>query len=1129
MQQKRVLAIVGATAIGVALAGPAGAQAPSGDFVVETTWRESVAAIPPGRWSRPAGIDLGASGRVYVADRRLARVEVLDASGAAIASFGRGTAPEDLVAPEHVAVDETRDRVYVADPGARRVAVYDAAGNRLSLWTSLGQPIGVAVAPDGRVVVTDVDEDVVRVLAPDGTESGRFGGHGDGPGQFDAPGGAHVSEDGTVWVADRGNARVVATTLDGGAVATLALDAPQIEGAEPLDVAVDAEGLWVATEVGIALMDPEGRSRSLRGFLGGAPAGAVAASAAHGLLATVTPLDGPAGVWRYLYGQKSGAPEETWGGALDVAGLFDGLEALTVGDDGHAYLLDVPPRVQRLTTAGAVLGQIAAPDPVEVDADATGRLYAVAGDRLLAYEPDGTLRWEERLRPRGAGSEVSAVGVAWDARRNRVVALDGASGRAYAFGPAGEAQGDWVLPSGGRDDVWTDLVAAEDGVLYALDAGNGQVRGWDENERLVLEIELGAAGHRMDMADDGSLFVLSHDGWARHYARDGTVLAAWDAARLDLGRGSQPVDIAVDDRGRVLVVDGLADVVTVWAWDPTATPREPPDPESGCETEAAKTALPAHIALGETVEVALVLRGACAGEGQAADIALIVDRSMDRSRFKAARSAVETFLDLVSPATDRVAVQPGGDSSGRLSNDLQFLRRAARRLEPADAFDLGNAISGAEGELFGVRGRRGVKKVMIVLFGGQRGEDVEYWQWWRIQAAAGQAKRRGAEIYAIALGREADVQLLHDIATSRDHVVRSRGTWELEAVYRRIAGEIKPAVLFEDVVIRDAIPENMEYVPGSSRPSAAVSDRALAWRLGAVPIAGVGVRFRLRPLEAGSWPTNVEAVADYVDREGTAGRLVFPVPVVHVAAPTPTPTALPTATATPSPSASAPPTATATHTAVANTYRLFLPLALDEACDPKAVSADIALVLDASTSMLQATGSGRTKLAAATEAAGTFLDRIDLATDQAAVVVFHSEALLLAPLTSDRARLDAALGAIRVQPQSRIDRGIAVAADEIRSARHRPTSRTAMIVLTDGRANPSTPHDAVVEAERAKAAGVTVFTIGLGDDLDLEALRAMASRPEYFYRSPTGDDLEQIYAEIADYIPCPPEGFWGRR
>jgi Mg-chelatase subunit ChlD len=323
----------------------------------------------------------------------------------------------------------------------------------------------------------------------------------------------------------------------------------------------------------------------------------------------------------------------------------------------------------------------------------------------------------------------------------------------------------------------------------------------------------------------------------------------------------------------------------------------------------------------------------------------------------------------------------------------------------------------------------------------------------------------------------------------------------------------------------------MAYVPGSSRPPAALTDRALAWRLGAVPIAGIGVRFRLRPLEPGSWPTNVEAVADYVDREGTAGRLVFPVPVVHVAAPTPTPTPPPTATPTPSPSASAPPTATATPTPseVARPGRLFLPVVLDEACDPKAVSADIALVLDASTSMLQTTASGRTKLAAATEAAGTFLDRIDLSKDQAAVVVFHSEAVLLGPLTSDRARLDAALGAIRVQPQSRIDRGIAVAADELRSVRHRPTSRTAMIVLTDGRANPSTPHDAVVEAERAKAAGVTVFTIGLGDDLDLEALRAMASRPEYFFLSPTGDDLERIYAEIAVIIPCPPEGFWGRR
>jgi hypothetical protein len=86
-----------------------------------------------------------------------------------------------------------------------------------------------------------------------------------------------------------------------------------------------------------------------------------------------------------------------------------------------------------------------------------------------------------------------------------------------------------------------------------------------------------------------------------------------------------------------------------------------------------------------------------------------------------------------------------------------------------------------------------------------------------------------------------------------------------------------------------------------------------------------------------------------------------------------------------------------------------------------------------------------------------------------------------------------------------------------------------MIVLTDGRANPVPVEVALAEARQAKAAGVALFTIGLGADLDFEALAAMASRPEFFYAAPDGEALAGIYRGIAVAIPCAPEQFWGRR
>ena len=41
---------------------------------------------------------------------------------------------------------------------------------------------------------------------------------------------------------------------------------------------------------------------------------------------------------------------------------------------------------------------------------------------------------------------------------------------------------------------------------------------------------------------------------------------------------------------------------------------------------------------------------------------------------------------------------------------------------------------------------------------------------------------------------------------------------------------------------------------------------------------------------------------------------------------------------------------------------------------------------------------------------------------------------------------------------------------------------------------------AVEAARAATAQGITVFTIGLGNELDFDALERMASRPGYFYR-----------------------------
>lgn len=206
---------------------------------------------------------------------------------------------------------------------------------------------------------------------------------------------------------------------------------------------------------------------------------------------------------------------------------------------------------------------------------------------------------------------------------------------------------------------------------------------------------------------------------------------------------------------------------------------------------------------------------------------------------------------------------------------------------------------------------------------------------------------------------------------------------------------------------------------------------------------------------------------------------------------------------------------------------LYLPLALREQCTPDVRRVDAVLVIDASTSMTERTPAGRMKIDAAIAAARSFLDalRCDRG-DQAAIVAFNADATLLAPLTDDRAVLDAALAGIRTFPQTCIVCAVETAAATLDSPRHVPAHTAALILLTDGRSNPQPVGEAVERAADAKARGVVVFTVGLGAELDDAALAAMASRPAYAYRAPEAEGLAGIYAQIAVDIPCPADAFW---
>jgi hypothetical protein len=98
------------------------------------------------------------------------------------------------------------DRVPGAIWEARSVAVI---GNDSTEPNSeLGAIAGVALLPDGRIVVADATNDVIRVFREDGAPLLTFGRRGQGPGEFRRMCCPAVDREGRIWVRNGGNMRL---------------------------------------------------------------------------------------------------------------------------------------------------------------------------------------------------------------------------------------------------------------------------------------------------------------------------------------------------------------------------------------------------------------------------------------------------------------------------------------------------------------------------------------------------------------------------------------------------------------------------------------------------------------------------------------------------------------------------------------------------------------------------------------------------------------------------------------------------------------------------------------------------------------------------------------------------------
>ena len=176
----------------------------------------------------PMGIVSDGSSRIYIADgNNTIRRMHFDAPKGEFSSTTIVAASAGLDDPAGLAIDAAGN-LYVADRGnhvIRRVSpsgelttiagVMDTAGHRDgdAAQALFNQPFGIAVDAWGNLLVTEEGNHTVRRIAPNGTVTTVAGapgqpGDADGIGEgarFNRPGFLAISEDGTVWIADRGN------------------------------------------------------------------------------------------------------------------------------------------------------------------------------------------------------------------------------------------------------------------------------------------------------------------------------------------------------------------------------------------------------------------------------------------------------------------------------------------------------------------------------------------------------------------------------------------------------------------------------------------------------------------------------------------------------------------------------------------------------------------------------------------------------------------------------------------------------------------------------------------------------------------------------------------------------------
>lgn len=164
--------------------------------------------------------------------------------------------------------------------------------------------------------------------------------------------------------------------------------------------------------------------------------------------------------------------------------------------------------------------------------------------------------------------------------------------------------------------------------------------------------------------------------------------------------------------------------------------------------------------------------------------------------------------------------------------------------------------------------------------------------------------------------------------------------------------------------------------------------------------------------------------------------------------------------------------------------------------------------------IIDSSGSMENSLEEDLDAAGKLIEQFDY-NDRAEIVDFDSQVVLRRSFTDNKGEMRTALEEITVGGGTALFDAVAAGFDHLKEKKGMKT----VLVLSDGEDENSTAYTFDTLKTRLKDEGVRVFTVALGEGVDIETMRSIAEiSGGSFYNAASAEDVEGIYHTVITYL-----------